>query len=109
MAKRASPAGEWFRSRMGGLPGAFWTIWWGLVVNRLGSFVLPFLAIYLVRDRGFLPAQAGLVLAVYGLGMTVAGPLGGLLADRVGRRVTMLTSLVLGACAVGILVFARDP
>jgi MFS family permease len=109
MAKPVAALREWFGSRMRGLPAAFWTIWWGLVVNRLASFVLPFLSIYLVRDRGFLPAQAGGVLAIYGLGMTVAGPLGGLLADRVGRRATMLTSLVLGACAVGILVFARDP
>src|SRR3954471_16574646 len=109
MAKRASPAGEWFRSRMGGLPGAFWTIWWGLVVNRLGSFVLPFLSIYLVRDRGFLPDQAGRVLALYGLGRTVPGPLGGLPAVKIGRRATMLVALVLGASAVGPLAFARDP
>src|SRR2546423_8470052 len=87
----------WVDSRARGLPRAFWTIWWGLVVNRLASFVLPFLSIYLVRDRGFLPAQAGRVLALYGVGMTLAGPLGGLLADRVGRRATMLASLVLGA------------
>src|SRR3954466_15909157 len=108
MAKPAAVR-EWFGSRMGGLSDAFWTIWWGLVVNRLGSFVLPFLSIYLVRDRGFLPAQAGRVLALYGLGMTVAGPLGGLLADKIGRRATMLVALVLGASAVGTLAFARDP
>jgi MFS family permease len=108
MAKRATLR-EWFDSRIGGLSGVFWTVWWGLVVNRLASFVLPFLSIYLVRDRGFLPAQVGRVLALYGLGMTVAGPLGGLLADRIGRRRTMLVALVLGASAVGTLAFARDP
>ena len=100
---------NWLGSRIGGLSGVFWTVWWGLVVNRLASFVLPFLSIYLVRDRGFLPAQAGRVLALYGLGMTIAGPLGGLLADRIGRRATMLVALVLGASAVGTLAFARDP
>ena len=78
-------------------------------MNRLASFVVAFLSIYLVRDRGFLPAKAGRVLALYGLGMTIAGPLGGLLADRIGRRATMLAGLVLGAAAVGALVFARDP
>ena len=100
MAKPAAALREWFGSRIGGLSGVFWTVWWGLVVNRLASFVLPFLSIYLVRERGFLPAQ---------LGMTVAGPLGGLLADRIGRRATMLAALVLGASAVGTLAFARDP
>jgi MFS family permease len=98
-----------FGAATGGLPGAFWTVWWGLIVNRLASFVLPFLSIYLVRDRGFLPAKAGRVLALYGAGMIIAGPLGGLLADRIGRRATMVAGLVLGAGAVGALAFARDP
>jgi MFS family permease len=98
-----------FASAAGGLPPVFWTIWWGLIVNRFASFVIAFLSIYLVRDRGFRPAEAGRVLALYGLGMTIAGPLGGLLADRIGRRTTMLAALVLGASAVGALAFARDP
>jgi MFS family permease len=98
-----------FRSAAGGLPPVFWTIWWGLVVNRLASFVLAFLSIYLVRERGFSPSAAGRVLALYGLGMTVAGPLGGLLADRIGRRTTMVVALVLGAVAVGNLGVVRTP
>src|SRR6267142_5701288 len=100
---------HWYRAAAGGLPGVFWTVWWGLVINRLASFVLAFLSIYLVRERGFLPGQAGRGLALYGAGMTIAGPLGGLLADRIGRRATMLTALVLGARAVGAFAFARDP
>ena len=98
-----------FHSATGGLPAVFWMLWWGLVVNRLASFVLAFLSIYLVRDRGFSPAEAGRVLALYGIGFTVAGPLGGLLADRIGRRATMVTALVLGASAVGSLTFAHAP
>ena len=92
-----------------GLPRVFWTVWWGLIVNRLASFVLAFLSIYLVRERGFSPAEAGRVLALYGAGMTVAGPLGGLLADRIGRRANMLVALVLGSSSVAALAFARDP
>jgi len=96
MATRATFLRDAVASRTRGLPAAFWTIWCGLVVNRLASFVLPFLSIYLVRDRGFLPAQAGRVLALYGVGVTVAGPLGGFLADRAGRRITMVLALALG-------------
>src|SRR4051794_19769989 len=98
-----------FAARAHGLSEAYWTIWWGLAINRLASFVLPFLSIYLVRDRGFLPAQAGRVVALYGVGMTLAGPLGGLLADRVGRRFTMVVALLLGGTAVATLAFARTP
>src|SRR5437763_753298 len=54
-------------------------MWWGLIVNRLASFVIAFLSLYLVRDRGMRPAEAGRILALYGVGFTIAGPLGGLL------------------------------
>jgi len=98
-----------FAAAKGGLPRTFWTLWFGLIVNRLASFVLAFLSIYLVRARGLTPVEAGRVLALYGFGMMVSGPLGGLLADQIGRRTTMLTGLVLGAIAVGALAFATQP
>src|SRR5262249_23941585 len=101
--------GRRFAATAGGLPGVFWTFWLGLIVNRLASFVIAFLSIYLVRERGFSAAEAGKVLALYGAGMIFAGPLGGLLADRIGRRTTMIGGLILGACAVGTLAFAREP
>src|SRR3954466_6262074 len=98
-----------FAAAAGGLPGVFWTMWWGLIVNRLASFVVSFLPLSLVRDRGMPPAEAGRVLAMYGIGFTVAGPLGGLLADRIGRRTTMIAGLLFGAACVGALAFARGP
>jgi len=101
--------GQRFAAAAGGLPGVFWTMWWGLIVNRLASFVIAFLSLYLVRDRGLPPAEAGRILGLYGVGFTVAGPLGGLLADRIGRRATMVGGLVLGALSVGALAFARAP
>ena len=101
--------GQRFTAATGGLPGVFWTMWWGLIVNRLASFVIAFLSLYLVRERGLRPAEAGRILALYGVGFTVAGPLGGLLADRIGRRATMVAGLALGACSVGALAFARAP
>jgi len=98
-----------FAAATSGLPGPFWAVWFALIVNRLASFVIAFLAIYLVRERGFTPLEAGRVLALYGVGMIVAGPVGGLMADRIGRRLTMVIGLVLGASAVGALAFARQP
>jgi MFS family permease len=98
-----------FAAAVGGLPRVFWTMWWGLIVNRLASFVIAFLSLYLVRDRGLAPAEAGRVLALYGIGFTVAGPLGGLLADRLGRRTTMIAGLLCGAGSVGALAFSRSP
>jgi MFS family permease len=98
-----------FRAATGGLPPLFWTLWAGMLVNRLASFVVTFLALYLVRDRGFSAGQAGEVVATYGFGLLLAGPLGGALADRLGRRQTMLLGLALGGCCVAVLGFLRDP
>src|SRR5262245_36096607 len=61
-----------------GMPRTFWVLWCGMLVNRAGSFVVPFLAIYLTQARGLSAAQAGIVAALYGAGPAVASPLGGL-------------------------------
>jgi MFS family permease len=94
---------------VGGFPPLLWTILAGMFVNRLATFVATFLALYLVRERGFAPDAAGRVVALFGVGVLVAGPLGGTLADAVGRRTTMLLSFVLGALSVGAIGFLRDP
>ena len=109
MAPMRSALARRFAAATGGLPAVFWTMWWGLIVNRLASFVIAFLSLYLVRDRGLAPAEAGRILALYGIGFTIAGPLGGLLADRIGRRATMIAGLLGGAASVGALAFARAP
>lgn len=92
---------------LGGLSGVFWTLWWGLLVNRFASFVSPFLAVYLVRARGMGVAEAGRVVALYGVGVVLGAPIGGALADRVGRRATMVGGLAAGALTVGALALAR--
>lgn len=80
------------RETVGGLPAAFWWLWTSTLVNRLGGFVVPFLALYLTIDRGFSPAFTGLVASLYGLGGSAASLAGGVLADRIGRRPTLLAA-----------------
>lgn len=76
-----------------GLPRPFWYLFGGTLVNRLGAFVEPFLAFYLTRARGHSVAEAGLVLTALGLGSAVSQVVGGVLADRWGRRATMVAGL----------------
>ncbi len=87
----------------------FWLLWSGSLLNRLGDFIYPFLALYLTGSRGLSIAFAGSVLALYGIGSTCAGPVGGLLADRIGRRKTILLSTSTGALAMLQLAAARSP
>jgi hypothetical protein len=49
----------------GGLPRPFWVLFGGTLVNRVGGFVIVFLAIYLTAVRGLNAAQAGAVISPY--------------------------------------------
>ncbi|MEU4216050.1 MFS transporter [Actinoplanes sp. NPDC026623] len=82
----------WLQQAAGGLPRHFWFLWTGTLINRLGSFVVVYLAIYLTGQQHFSQSQAGLVLGAYGVGGAVGTMTGGVLTDRWGRRPTMLTA-----------------
>lgn len=92
-----------------GLPRPFWVLFAGTFVNRVGGFVLIFLAIYLTEARGLTPAQAGAVVAAYGIGAIGAGPIGGALADRIGRRPTLVASLIGGGASMFVLGLMTRP
>lgn len=98
---------SWLQRTAGGLPRPYWYVWAGTVVNRLGQFVEPFLALYLVSARGVSVTTAGWVLAAFGLGAFISQPLGGWLADRVGRRATLVTGLLGSAATLALLGLAR--
>ena len=95
------------RAATSGLPRPFWFLWTGVLVTRMGAFVLPYLALYLTQGLRLSAARAGLVLALYGAGGAVAAPLGGFLADRVGRRAVMVTALGLGGAGMIALGLAH--
>ncbi|HEX2204623.1 MAG TPA: MFS transporter, partial [Longimicrobium sp.] len=84
------------------LPRTAWIVYAGTFLNRFGSFVLPFLVLVLVR-RGFSPAEAGIAVSAYGVGGVAAGVMGGHLADRIGRRRTIVLSMFSGAAVMLLL------
>ncbi|MEU4423724.1 MFS transporter [Actinoplanes sp. NPDC024001] len=97
----------WLRQAVGGLPRQFWFLWTGTLINRLGAFVVLFLSIYLTGDRHFTQSQAGIVLGLYGVGGAIGTMTGGVLADRWGRRPTMLTAQFGAAALMLTLGFAE--
>ena len=89
------------RENLKSLPRGAWILFAGTFVNRFGTFVMPFLAIYLTR-RGYSEAQAGFAVSAYGAGHIIAAMAGGHLADRMGRRSTIALSMF----ASGVLMLA---
>lgn len=96
------------RAASGGLPRTFWVLCGGMLVNRVGSFVVAFMSVYLTQVRGYSMATAGLVAAAYGAGAMLASVAGGYLADHIGRRPTMLLALTLGGLGMISLGFVHD-
>ncbi|BCM67747.1 MULTISPECIES: MDR family MFS transporter [Streptomyces] len=92
-----------------GLPRAFWWLWTSTLVNRLGAFVATFMALYLTLDRGYSASYAGLVASLHGLGGVVSSLAGGVMADRLGRRPTLLIAQTATALSVALLGFMTDP
>lgn len=91
----------------GGLPRDFWFLWSGTLVNRLGTFVEPFLALYLTYERGLSVTATGLVLALLGVGGLLSQGIGGTLADRIGRRPTLALGMFSAAAAMLLLGSVR--
>jgi MFS family permease len=81
------------------LPRPLWILAAGSFVNRFGSFVAVFLVLYL-REKGYSIAEAGLVVSLYGAGNVLAAAVGGLLADRVGRRNAIAFSMFSSAATL---------
>jgi MFS family permease len=98
---------RWVGETVGGLPRPFWYLWVNTLINRVGSFVVIVLAIYLTQERGFTETFAGLVIGLWGAGGAVGVLIGGVLADRWGRKPTFLTALYTSAAIMLLLAVVR--
>ncbi|MFG2103110.1 MFS transporter [Micromonospora echinaurantiaca] len=101
------PLRRWLDDTAGGLPATFWYLWAGLLINRAGAFAMLFLSLYLTSARSASEAVAGAVVGAYGAGGAAGVLLGGVLADRWGRRSTLLAAHLVTAALMVALAFSR--
>jgi MFS family permease len=85
-----------------GLSRDLWVIYTATLINRSGTMVLPFLALYLTTQLQEDAATAGLVLTFYGVGALITAPIMGRLSDKIGSLTVMKLSLFFSGC---ILIF----
>lgn len=96
------------RASFSGLPRTAWLLALANAVNRSGSMVLPFLALYLTEARGYQADEAGRLQSLYGVAAIAGSWLGGALSDRVGSKRVQLVSLLSGALCFLFLAVARS-
>ncbi|MFP3390097.1 MDR family MFS transporter [Brevibacillus sp. SIMBA_040] len=87
----------------------FHPVAWGVIIgtflSRTGFFMtLPFLGIYLGKEKGIDPATVGAILAMSLLVGTVSSFAGGALSDRLGRYPIMIAAM--GAWSFVLVGFA---
>ena len=82
------------------LPSAFWFLWVGTIVNRLGGFAVPFLMLYLTARLGMGAGAAARHRLRARPGVVPRAAAGGELADRLGRRPVMLLSFFVSPLAM---------
>ena len=91
------------------LPRDVWILQAGGLANMFGNGVIgPFLIIYLHNVRGLSLGVAGLVVATGSLAAFASGFVGGALADRLGPRVVLSSSLVIAAVAFALFPLIRE-
>jgi len=83
------------------LPHDMWALFFTSLINRSGTMVIPFLALYLTQKIGVSPTEAGTALLVYGAAAFIAAPLTGKLSDKIGSLKVMKFALF----GSGILFF----
>jgi MFS family permease len=76
------------------LPRNLWMLFFTMLINRIGTMVLPFLALYLTQKVGVSLTKAGLVLTFYGIGALLTSPFLGKISDKFGALKIMKISLI---------------
>jgi len=88
-------------------PRAFWTYNVIVFIDRLGGFMLyPFFALYLTQKFDIGMSTVGILFAIFSISGMVGSALGGAIADRMGRKVVIIFSLILSSLSALGMGFA---
>lgn len=91
-----------YKNSYSGLTKRIWLLSLVMLINRSGTMVLAFMTLY-CRHLGFSTKQAGLVVAIYGMGAVTGAFLGGKVSDRFGFYYTQFCALFFGGILFIIL------
>ena len=88
-------------------PRAFWIYNVIVFIDRLGGFMLyPFFALYLTQKFDIGMSTVGILFAIFSVSGMIGSALGGAIADRMGRKVVIIFSLILSSLSALGMGFA---
>jgi MFS family permease len=76
------------------IPKNIWILTFATLINRAGTMVLPFIALYARQELDVSTGDAGLVLFFYGIGAFLSSPFSGKISDKIGALKLMIISLI---------------
>ncbi len=79
-----------------------------MFINRSGAMVIPFMAVYLNEELHMTLEEAGILMAVFGIGSMAGSFLGGILTDKIGHFKVQFFSLIIGGSMFFVLLFMKD-
>ncbi|MEM6280105.1 MAG: MFS transporter, partial [Verrucomicrobiota bacterium] len=100
MKTQSNPSSDSLFTELRAMPRPVWVLAIGVFVNRFGTFVIPFLTLYMTKT-GYSPTDIWKTFAALAAGGITSAILGGWMADRIGRRNTM--SIALTSASLSIL------
>lgn len=74
-------------------------------INRAGTMVIPFLSLYLTKDKGFSLSEVGSIMSAFGFGSVIGSWLGGKLTTKWGFYPVMLWSLIFSSIGFVLIQF----
>jgi predicted MFS family arabinose efflux permease len=89
-----------YKQAYSGLSRNNWYLCIVMLINRSGTMVVPFMSIYCVQQLHFSIVQAGIIMALFGVGSMTGAFIGGKLTDKIG-----FYDLQVGALLSGGLLF----
>lgn len=91
-----------------GLSKNSWYLSAVMLVNRSGTMVIPFMSIYCVHELHFNIKQAGIIMALFGVGSICGAFTGGKLTDKIGFYDLQVGALLSGGILFLILGYQKS-
>jgi len=94
-----------YKQAYSGLSKNSWYLCLVMLINRSGTMVIPFMAIYCTHALHFTIVQTGIVMGMFGAGSICGAILGGILTDKIGFYDLQIVALLSGGVLFIILGF----